>query len=337
MPLKQYGVLAGRVVGGRAEGEAGSPHFEIHVEAAGTDFRIAVNVLSQDSPSELLYAAVEDFRHPMLTALAALSEGFTQVPSQAGGLAVDFIRGNLFDRAALRVMPDRAPGPGNDLADALGHYAERARADPAAQVYAFGERWGPETGEPDEVFGFEPGNGVHDVHMNQGNSGHFARDDGVWQDGALLFHFPDPERWIAVFLAFQSQTWHTDDTTGHSLETGPGLVSPPGDPRGRVRIVAALVNAAGPAPEGETVTILNTAGESVGLAGWSLVDAHGARTALEPGELPAGETARVQVTPPLALSNSGGTISLLDAAGLKVDGVAYTGDQARAEGTTIVF
>jgi hypothetical protein len=38
----------------------------------------------------------------------------------------------------------------------------------------------------------------------------------------------------------------------------------------------------------------------------------------------------------MALGNSGGTISLLDVAGTKVDGVAYTAAQAR-EGWTVVF
>jgi uncharacterized protein YukJ len=41
----------------------------------------------------------------------------------------------------------------------------------------------------------------------------------VWQDGALL-HFPCDDHWAAVFLALQSQAWHTDDVTGHALEGG---------------------------------------------------------------------------------------------------------------------
>ena len=43
------------------------------------------------------------------------------------------------------------------------------------------------------------------------------------------------------------------------------------------------------------------------------------------------------VVPPLALGNKGGTITLVDASGLKVDGVAYTKDAAAAEGWTMVF
>jgi hypothetical protein len=187
------------------------------------------------------------------------------------------------------------------------------------------------------VFGFSPGNGVHDIHMNQGNNGPFVRDDGVWQDGALLFHFADPDQWAAIFLAFQSQAWHTDDTTGHALPGDPGPSPGPEDPQRRLRIVAALVNASGPAPEHETVTLLNPGATAVDLDGWTLVDRLGHRIRLGPATLPPGEASRISLAAPVQLGNRGGTLTLLDPAGLKVDGVSYTADQASTEGTTIVF
>lgn len=57
-------------------------------------------------------------------------------------------------------------------------------ADEEALVYAFGERWGPESNKADKYFGFLLGNGIHDIHMNQGNVGSFIEDDGVWPEGA---------------------------------------------------------------------------------------------------------------------------------------------------------
>jgi hypothetical protein len=237
----------------------------------------------------------------------------------------------------MRAVPASSPGPDNDLADKIGHYAARALADPEARVLAFGERWGPEDGMPDQVFGFAPGNGVHDIHMNQGNSGRFVRDDGVWQDGAFLFHFPQAQQWVAVFLAFQSQSWHTDDTTGHALPGRPGPGPGPDDPHGVVRVVAAMVNGRGPAPELETVTLLNTAADAVRLDGWALADRAGRLLALPAGELAAGETLRVTVTAPVQLGNNGGTLTLLDDRGLKVDGVAYSRDQVAGDGATVVF
>ena len=342
MALHGYGVLAGQVSDSRAEGGADSPHFQIRVRGGGTDFRVAVNVLSQGSPPELLFVTDESFSHPLVQALPDLPDGFTAVPSQAGGVALDFIRGNLFDRQAMRVLPATAPGPDNDLADKLAHYVSRAAADAAARAYAFGQRWGPEEGVPDKIFGFSPGNGVHDVHMNQGNTGRFRSDDGVWQDGGLLLHYPGQDQWVAIFLAFQSQAWHTDDQSGHALPVPPGPDGPPGPgpgggPDHAIRIVAALANPAGPAPERETVTLINAGAQDLDLTGWALADRAGQRMPLDPATLPAGETVRIVLRPPVQLGNRGGLVTLLDPAGLKADGVAYTQEQASSEGQTIVF
>jgi hypothetical protein len=185
------------------------------------------------------------------------------------------------------------------------------------------------------VFGFLPGNGVHDIHMNQGNSRRFSGDDGVWQDGGILIHFPAQSRWVGIFLAFQSQSWHTDDTTGHTLEGTDGSRNEPGGQP--VRIVAALVNPRGPAPETESVTLLNASPEPLAPTGWRVRDRLGHSCAVPPGALGAGATLLVPLTDGVQLGNQGGEITLLDANGLKVHGVSYTADQAAREGWTVVF
>ena len=330
MPLKSYGVLAGRALERRREGATDTPHYQLRLRTGdGSDFRIAVNVQSQESPSELLYLVDENLEHPATTTLTTL-DGWRALPSAAGGSNLDYIRGNLFDHTAMRSLPPDVTGPDNDLADLLDHYVQRAIADPAAQVYAFGERWGPET-ISDKVFGFAPGNGVHDIHMNQGNSAGFARDDGVWQDGGLLLHFPSAARWVGVFLAFQSQRWHTDDTTGHALDLAPSREE------ARIRVIAAMVNPVGPAPEHEGVLLLNASPDAVALAGWRIVDRGGQSCPTPAATIEPGQTLAVALPPEVQLSNQGGVITLLDADGLKVDGVAYTRDQARREGWSTVF
>jgi uncharacterized protein YukJ len=338
MPLKRYGVLRAAVIDRRIETDD-TPHYQIHLRAAGVDYRAAVNVRSQQSPPDLLHLGIDHFDHPILEPVRRLPDGFTEIGSRAGGAAVDYIRGNLFDRRAMRPVPAAAPGPENDLGDFLDHFVRRALGDPDARAHVFGEAWGPET-EPDKIFGFRPGNGIHDVHMNQGNNGRFAGDDGVFQDGALLLHFPATDNWVAIFLAFQSQAWHTDDITGHRLpevpDAGPAPQPSPGEPDHLVRIVAALVNPSGPAPEAETVTLLNASPREIDLAGWSLVDRAGGRLPLS-GSLAAGAAARVPVAAPVRLGNGGGTLTLLDARGLKVDGVAWTAVQGRREGWSVVF
>jgi len=330
MPLRSYGVLAGRVQERRREGATDTPHYQLHVvTTGGADFRVAVNVQSQESPSELLYLVDENLEHPATATLPTV-DGWQSQPSAPGGASLDYIRGNLFDHNAMRSLPPDVTGPDNDLADLLDHYVERAIADPTARVYAFGERWGPES-TPDKVFGFAPASGVHDIHMNQGNSAAFARDDGVWQDGGLLLHFPSAARWVGVFLAFQSQRWHTDDTTGHALD----LV--PTSEEARIRVIAAMVNPVGPAPEHEGVLLLNASPDPVALAGWRIVDRGGQSCPTPAATLEPGQTLAVALPPEVQLGNQGGAITLLDANGLKVDGVAYTRDQVRREGWSTVF
>ncbi|MGM1023434.1 MAG: DUF2278 family protein [Bacillota bacterium] len=50
-----------------------------------------------------------------------------------------------------------------------------------------------------------------------GVDGKEERDNSTpWQDGGLLVQFKD--KWVAIFLAFLSQSWCTDEK-GHSTES----------------------------------------------------------------------------------------------------------------------
>jgi uncharacterized protein YukJ len=348
MPLQGYGVLTASVVDRRREGSADTPHYQVRLTADdGTDYRAAVNVKSQQSPSELLYLLDDDFRHPLTAALEGLGAGWHPLPAGPGGPNLDYVRANLFDAGKMRPLPPDVEGPDNDLPDLLEHYVQRAIADPAARLHVFGQRWGPEADKKDKIFGFLPGNGVHDVHMNQGNSGQFARDDGVFQDGGLVFHFPAESRWVGIFLAFQSQAFHTDDRTGHALDVpapAPGTVPGPARPAAEqpaVQILAARVNPIGPAPEQEVVYLMNLSPESVDLTGWQLADRQQHTMPVPAGPLAPSKVLEVFLLPGasngMQLGNHGGTITLLDAHGLKVSGVSYTEEQAQREGWTIAF
>ena len=62
--------------------------------------------------------------------------------------------------------------------------------------------------------------------MNQGNDGKYKKDNGVFQDGALIIAYPS-DKWIAFFFAFQSQSFDTDDK-GNRKETS---TETPGKPK----------------------------------------------------------------------------------------------------------
>lgn len=176
--------------------------------------------------------------------------------------------------------------------------------------------------------------------MNQGNVGRFINDDGPWQDGDLIFEFPNQNQWTAVFLKFQSQAWHTDDHTGHTInEPDPGDPVDPDPvkpqptenlPDGLVRIVAAMVNSK-ESPEKEWVYLLNTTDRSISLNGRQLVDKQKSRIPLS-GMLDLGAIVKISIIPPVVLSNKGGIISILNGDELKVDGVSYTRKQINQVG-----
>lgn len=347
MPVPHYGVLRGRPIDRRL-GTGKTPHYQVRVVAGEVNYRIAFNVKSSESPSDLLYIVDDHFEHPVSEFLLGIEEGFHELEPKPTSGALDFIRGNLFDPMKMAPLPFNVPGPDNDLNEKLDAIIQRALGDESADIYVYGALWGPEA-QADRYFGFAPNRGVHDVHMNQGNVPKYQGDDGVWQDGAILLHFPEQQQWVAVFTAFQSQAWHTDDVTGHTL---PGSVPQPGtDPRpnvptpvdlpddavpdGIVRIMAALVNTP-ESPERETVTLLNTSNREIDLTGWKLADKQKAKMPLA-GKLAAGATMTVLVRPPVALSNKGGIITLLDQQGRKIHGVSYTKTQAQHVGWTIAF
>ncbi len=327
MPLQRYGVLKGRITQ-QIAGQGESPHHQLHVIDDVADYRAAVNVKSQLAPSELMFAIVDDFQHPLTEPLARLPSGITELERRPGGLALDYIRGNLFGRPGLRTLPYAEVGPNNDLYEQLDALVQRSIGDGGATLYAFGEPWSAEA-RKDKYMGFFPGAGIHNVHMNQGNDPKYGGDDAPWQDGGLLFSFSAGKslRWTAVFLAFQSQATHTDDVTGHTIPAPPAR-------DGLVRIVAARLRP--PKGQPQTVTLLNTGAAPLDLAGWALKDYRKTARPIA-GALAPGAALAVELAPADAFSPAGDLITLVDDLGLKIDGVAYGKRQVPGEGHTLVF
>jgi uncharacterized protein YukJ len=337
MSNPSYGALRGRVFATAEErNDHTSPHYQILVMAGGQPWRVAVNVKSSDKSgpgadrSILLYRIVDDFRHPILATVKNFKEGFHPIAAGIKNGGLDFVRGQLFDPKDMRLLPPDLPGDGNDLNDMIDAQVERAKGDPNAVIFAFGQSWGPEN-KPDQTFKLKPNRGVHDIHMNQGNlrSGGHSGDNGVWHDGGLFFWFPGADRWVALFLAFQSQSWHTDDRTGDPIPGKTGA-EPAFDERGRrlleaerirppVDLVAVRVTDTPRA--GHAVLLLNLTDQDVSLAGWSLATADDVRQSLA-GAVAAGQPLAIDV-PKAFFDAAGGVVTILDASGLKVAAAIY--------------
>jgi len=212
MPIQNYSVLKGTPTAGKVVSGNGT-HYQITVQAAGGPFTVAVNIESTDG-SEVLYRIEQPFTPPDLASLTGLPTGMTPLPSQPDGLALDYVRERIggqpmITRASLALLPKQIGAGGEErapraLSDAITLLISQAIAAGNATLYAFGSAYA-DSGQID---------GIHDIHMNQGNpvSGEFARDNGIWQDGAMFLQMPgagSAQAWIAVFIAFQTESWNT--------------------------------------------------------------------------------------------------------------------------------
>jgi len=218
MPIANYSVLAGRPTAGKVVSGA-SAHYQITMQAAGGPFTVAVNIESVDG-SEVLYAIEEEFTPPDLAGLTALPMGMTALKSELGGLALDYVRSTvngapMITKAQMTLLPKQSAKAKGLSAEAEAIQRAKARAlenavvtllnmtiaDKDGVIYAFGSAFA-DKGKVD---------GIHDIHMNQGNpANNHGGDNGVWQDGALLIHLPSKATWTAVFIAFQTEVWSTD-------------------------------------------------------------------------------------------------------------------------------
>jgi len=209
MPLSTYGILKGTVIGHLRD--ADDDHYQIQVKAGTTVYRIASNVKSSapNAPSTLLFQSTTTLPDKFTKDLRALAPGYKKLASKPGGLAIDYVRGGLVTPKSMKPVPPDAPGVDNDLKDLLEAAVVKAMRQPGSVIYAFGAKWGPEK-RKDKYFKFLPGNGIHDIHMNQGNSGQYKRDNGIYQYVALIVEYPGG-KWRTFFFAFQSQTFKTDN------------------------------------------------------------------------------------------------------------------------------
>jgi uncharacterized protein YukJ len=218
MPIANYSVLAGRPTAGKVVSGA-SAHYQITMQAGGRTFTVAVNIQSVDG-SEVLYAIEEGFTPPDLAGLTTLTMGMTALKSEAGGLALDYVRStvggaSMIAKAQMTLLPEQSEKAKGSSVEAEAIQRAKARAlenavitllnmtiaDKDGVIYAFGSAYA-DGGKVD---------GIHDIHMNQGNpANNHGGDNGVWQDGALFINLPSKKTWTAVFIAFQTESWSTD-------------------------------------------------------------------------------------------------------------------------------
>jgi len=178
-------------------------HFSMLVD--GTSWDVAVNVGTNDDDDLLKYKLVFDFRHPIIQTLAAAMAGAKDLTGQSALPALDFLRSDLLQSTGK--WRDSDVMDGSDTAEpsaTLARLLSKARQQ-NFDVYVFGRF-------------YSEGDGIHDVHLNQGSTQSFIHRPGddsndhndIWQDGAVMVDIGE-EEWAAYFSAFNQQLVPTDD------------------------------------------------------------------------------------------------------------------------------
>lgn len=339
-----YGVLHGRLDRWKREdpapGSNQSPHLQVRVlDDQGKPWRVPVNVRSGDPAKSLVIFHQADplLSHPILSDLAILPSGLTDLnhtPRSASN-ALDYSRAPLFDFTTGIALPPTGPGANDDLQDVVSRQLNDLKAS-GGRLFAFGSHFHDPAPKPGIDTEFGTKDGMHDIHMNQGNAPHeHSEDNGVFNDGGLVLRFPDHV--TGLFFRFKTQFLPTDangdQIPGVSKEIPPTATpEPPGAPPGEphpafppVYIERALIDPVGDDAGKELVVIGNTTLTAMDLTGWSLVDKNNTADRLTGVALPPGGSVSIRLSGTGAqLSNKGGTIRLLNGAGVQIHAVSYS-------------
>jgi len=214
-----YGYVKAKLVSEPTMKSSRRPHevqYHLHVSLLvdGDRWDVAINVGTNDADDLLKYKLVFDFQHQQLIGmLGTAGAGSHDLTGQAALPALDFLRSDVLAETGKWRDSDVMDGseqaePTATLKRLLSHAHQENR-----DIYVFGRF-------------YTEGDGIHDVHLNQGSSGGFVHRQGddsndhndIWQDGALLVDLGEPE-WAAYFSAFNQQSVPTDDL-GNPLPDG---------------------------------------------------------------------------------------------------------------------
>jgi hypothetical protein len=256
MPLANYGVAIGDLVRFYRDPPDNYGHwYHGHVEVS-TPSGLWTSALDVDTPSGVgvSYRYSARLQPGVLGPVAALAPGFHHLTSTPSSGAIDYLRSgflqdrliiSLSPRIGLPARPQPLPPPSElppplaprlpplPLPEALKQLLARldyrlppwdwlrlrpwllSNGDNALKaleaelvgnrkVFIFGER-------------FQTGQGVHDVHQNQGDppGSQWWAQNGTWQDGAVAVLRPDGSLYFWQ-VRFNSQAARTD-TAGHPL------------------------------------------------------------------------------------------------------------------------
>lgn len=190
------------------------PHYHLLVKANDRQFDVAINIASEAPGQDVrvLYAIKQNITPPQADALLHLNDGMYNLPAE-GLQGIDYVSDHLVSKDEMKLLPlfDRSAPIEDQGEPTIKQLVGEVIAEPDTIVIAFGHRY-DNTGGKNPCWGYSPDDGIHNIHMNQGNApGNHDDENGRGEDGALFIYFPKTQTWTGVYVAFQTQSFDNDD------------------------------------------------------------------------------------------------------------------------------
>jgi uncharacterized protein YukJ len=318
-----------------------NPHLWVILEANGEQWFATINVRSDKDAlgepagkSYLYYLVDTDFDHPFIPSILARPQCLSAVERSFASGALDFQRAGLFDPNAMRILPPE--GPGRDgLVQRLTSILQLAK-DQDCDVFFYGNAFSKDNPrQTAAAFGYTPPTpfGLDNVHMAPGDPQSInirLRENGVWHDDALFVWDGRASRMSAVFLSFQSQAWHTNES-GDPIDGATGAEAPAydfsngdGSPISPPPRLAQLTSARRGPNGAASVVLTNMSHDPLDFSAWTLVIDAKTPIDLLATRLGPGQPLSVTLAPG-SLADRGGVLMLVNPSGLSVHCVAHRG------------
>ena len=202
MPLDTpYVVIIGALESADLQNPSGGqwPHYHVHLRAGASVFDSAINLKSLTN-IQIEYRVRSFFVGSVFASVTALADGLHQLAQSPTSGALDYVRHPGITGESGWILQN-----GDNLIQVF-----QAQLANVQRLYIFGAE-------------YATNDGVHDVHMNQGDpdGSSFQHLDGIWQDGGVIFEYGPPQPRLDVLqIKFETQSLHTDDR-GHPTRWPP--------------------------------------------------------------------------------------------------------------------
>ena len=195
--MEKYVMFRGKVIDKWYDFDKRAHYHIVAMDDAGKRFDLAVNIGSiyekmneiVSSNLKVYYDESYSCRKRIVRKMLLQKNGITECHK---GLYLDYIRMKLFPHEKMIQMK------GFDvtsiyLTEIIEKNVVQAMNNDEYEVIAFGRL-------------YANGKGLHDIHMNQGSTDKFRKNDASYSDGGLFFRNKRDNKITAVFIAFITQS-----------------------------------------------------------------------------------------------------------------------------------